>query len=447
MICSKCNAIIQDDSTFCHICGANTILCNKGTTSADPFVALGDLDNLAPEHGTSIKTDNFNNADTTCRAHKSDPFTALDDLDNADNRYGNHIRNDDVIGHSCYGDATRVYYVGDDGLWRDKVVHDLPEKSHKGNTLFCTECGKPVPENSVFCEHCGKRLNPVKSHKSFRRENIKPKGFPWKKLAIAAACVAVLVTGILLLPKNSGLTDSAQPYQVSRPDGYDERYSITKEYISSAEDGIYKMREYGGDTWFCRVSVPNWNYSVSEEVSSGDFWHPYYLYMLDTENYTDFTFQSVAKGKDQLALVGTTIVKCAPIIEMDYTIPYYLGVYSGSIHYRRGIGFISGHNEEFEEINGQDPSTYINRVSDLYNVFRSNRGESFTFSYFSGTDYVEDTVIADCFYYIIEDYNNYISLPVTKTTEGYFVADYSELSPGYYWFSVGDGDTIIEIKG
>lgn len=107
---------------------------------------------------------------------------------------------------------------------------------------------------------------------------------------------------------------------------------------------------------------------------------------------------------------------------------------------------IGGYDEEFEEINGQDPSAYLNRLSDYYNVFRANKGENFTFSYYSGTEYLEETVTADHFYYIIEDYKEYISLPVTKTTDGYFLVDYSELSPGYYWFGVGGNDTIIEIK-
>ncbi|MBE6983696.1 MAG: hypothetical protein E7435_05375 [Ruminococcaceae bacterium] len=244
---------------------------------------------------------------------------------------------------------------------------------------------------------------------------------------------------------NGSGTNNSNNTTDMRPAGYNEKYSFTKEYIGSSRDGIYKFKEYNGKTWFCQVSVPAWNAPV-EEVDTGDIWNPYYLHMVNTENYEDFSFQSVTKGQDQLALVGITNALCAPIIEMDYTIPYYLGAYSGSIHYRRYIGFIRGVNEDFEKINGEEPSKYLDRLSDHYNVFRADKGESFTFSYFSGTDYLEETVIADHFYYIIEDNSSYVSLPVTKTTEGYFTVDYSQLSPGYYWFRVGGHDTIIEIK-
>ena len=230
------------------------------------------------------------------------------------------------------------------------------------------------------------------------------------------------------------------------PAGYDERYSITKEYITSATEGVYKMKEFNGDTWFCRVSVPLFVSTVRKEVDTGNIWKPNYLHLVNATNYDDFSFKSVTKGQDQLVLVGITYASCTPIIEMDYTIPYYLGAYSGSIHYRRYIGFLGGYNEDIEEINGQDPSAYLNRLSDRYNVFRADEGEIFTFSYFSGTDYLEESVIADHFYYIIGDSKSEISLPVTRTKEGYFLVDYSELAPGYYRFDVGGDDTIIEIK-
>lgn len=421
MQCPKCKATVPGDSKFCQICG-------------------GDVRSVIPiDHGTP----------------RYDPFSTLGDLDQDTNA---NIQDDNVIGFSHNGGRKRVYYVGEDGLWRDKEIdevgREIPPVAPKRNTLFCTGCGKPTPADSVFCEHCGKQLLTIPTQKKFH----------WKKWMTAVACGAVLLLVMLVIPwSNNANSASGIPNQnnmqssngannvideFTPPAGYDEGYSITKEYIASSTEGIYKMKEYNGNTWFCRVSVPSWFTPVSEEVDTGDIWNPYYLYIVNTENYEDFTFQSVTKGEDQLALVGITSVSCAPIIEMDYTIPYYLGAYSGSIHYKRSIGYlIGGYNEDFEEINGQEPSAYLNRLSDYYNVFRANKGESFTFSYFSGTDYLEETVTADHFYYIIEDHNSYISLPVTKTTEGYFIVDYSELSPGYYWFSVGGDDTIIEIKG
>ncbi len=280
-------------------------------------------------------------------------------------------------------------------------------------------------------------------------------------LVIVIAIVACIVMAIISMPNYNPGTDNNNSNidnnttnnsnnamdEFAPPAGYDERYSITKEYIASSTEGIYKMKEYNGNTWFCKVSVPIIGSSVCKEVDTGNIWKPNYLYLLNTANYDDFSFKSVTKGQDQLVLVGITYASCTPIIEMDYTIPYYLGAYSGSIHYRCYIGILGGHNEDIEEINGQDPSAYLNRLSDRYNVFRADEGETFTFSYFSGTDYLEESVIADHFYYIIGDSKSEISLPVTKTKEGYFLVDYSELTPGYYCFSAGWlKETIIEIK-
>ena len=304
----------------------------------------------------------------------------------------------------------------------------------KRNTLFCTGCGNPTPADSVFCEHCGKQLRAIPVRKKFQ----------WKKLIPVAVCFVILMLGILLFPRN---TDVAVVEEEVCPPDYDILYSKTKENMDSSDTGIFKMKEYNGNTWFCRISVPAWLTASAETVDTGDIWNPNYLYLFDASEYGDLDFGSLTKGIDQMAIVGITGVSCTPVIEMDYTIPYYLAAYSGSIHYRRSIGYmIRGYNEDFEQINGQDPSAYLNRLSDRYNVFRAKKGESFTFSYYSGTEYLEDTVVANHYYYIVGDNKTHISLPITKTTEGYFLVDYSELAPGYYLFSVGNRDTIIEVK-
>lgn len=258
--------------------------------------------------------------------------------------------------------------------------------------------------------------------------------------------IPLLLACILLITVMTACGAAPSSSDFTPPRDYDVRYSTTKEYISGSRDGIYKMREFNGDSWFCCVSVPAWDTIVSERVESGDYWDPYYLRLVNTEKYDDFTFQSVSKSQDKMAIVGLTEVWCTPIIEANYTIPYYLGAYNNSIHYRRSIGYlIGGSDEDIEQINGQDPSAYLNRLSKYYNVFRANRGEAFTFSYYDGTDLLSETVNANHYYYIIAEHNEYISLPVTKTTEGFFMVDYSSLTPGYYWFSVGGNETILKI--
>lgn len=330
----------------------------------------------------------------------------------------------------------------DEPIIVNPVKKPTPAKKPDPEGVLCSACRMNNPKDAIFCEHCGKRLVEIP----------KPTPFIWKKwMTVASCCVVTFVILIFAVSGiNLGSGDAVTGGAVDEftpPKGYDERFSVTEEYVTSFGDGIYKMKEFNGRNWFCNVSIPAWSTIVSEKVDSGDYWNPYYLYTVNTENYDDFSFQSVTRGEDKLAIVGITGVSCAPIIEMDYTIPYKLGAYGGTIHYKNSIGYlIGGYDEAFEEINGQDPSKYLDRLSDYYNVFRAEKGEEFTFSYYSGTDYLEETVAANHFYYIIEDYKEYISLEVTKTTQGYFLVDYSELSPGYYWFSVGGDDTIIEIK-
>ncbi len=239
-------------------------------------------------------------------------------------------------------------------------------------------------------------------------------------------------------------TQASTTPTLNPPPGYSEEYSTI--YPDSAGKGIYKTREYEGNRWFGRLSVRTWSNPVEENVSTGDIWNPNYLYPIKT-NGREMNFQTFQRGQDQLAIIDATSVSCLPILEMDYTIPYKFGVYDGTIHYRNQIGYmVGGFDEDIEEINGEAPSKYLNRLSSRFNVFRAKFGESFTFSYYSGTDYVSDTVVADWYYYITEGTNKRISLPVTKTTDGYFLVDCSQLEPGYYWFGFGGDETIIEIK-
>ena len=413
MICPGCKSMIPDDSRFCQVCGRN--MQERVTLNYPPL---------------------------------SDPFSTLGDLDRD---ICNNIQDDHIIDCAHHDDGGRVHDVGKDGLWRDKKVHgtgrNVLAASPKKNAWFCTSCGNAVPADSVFCEHCGKKLLAMPAQKKFQ----------WKKWMTVAVCCSVLLLVTLAIPLDKSVpiqnnmhasnTTSNGFDELTPPAGYDEINSITQEYLDTSVDAIYKMKEHNGDKWFCRISVPAWITASPEKVDTGDAWNPNYIYLFDASEYEDLEFCSVTKGTDQMVIVGITGVSCTPIIEMDYTIPYYLAAYSGSIHYRRSIGYmIGGYNEDFEEINGQDPSNYLNRLSKRYNVFRAKKGETFTFSYYSGTDYLEDTVIANHYYYIIGDYKTHISLPITKTTEGYFLVDYSELSPGYYWFSVGNRETIIEIR-
>ena len=83
MQCPKCKATVPGDSKFCQICGSDVrsvISIDHGTPRYDPFSTLGDLDQ-----------------DTNA-----------------------NIQDDNVIGFSHNGSRKRMYYVSEDGVWRDK---------------------------------------------------------------------------------------------------------------------------------------------------------------------------------------------------------------------------------------------------------------------------------------------------------------------------------------
>lgn len=169
MQCPKCKATVPADSVFCQVCGSDvraTVTIDHGTPRHDPFSTLGDLD--------------------------QDP--------NA------NIQDDNVIGFSHNGGRKRVYYVGEDGLWRDKEVdetgREIPPVAPKRNTLFCTRCGKPTPADSVFCEHCGKQLLTISTQKKFQ----------WKKWMTVAVCCVVLLMGIILVSAGHDSTPDTERY-------------------------------------------------------------------------------------------------------------------------------------------------------------------------------------------------------------------------------------------
>lgn len=234
---------------------------------------------------------------------------------------------------------------------------------------------------------------------------------------------------------------------IDHPPRYAEEKSVPLQYLPDFGDGIFKMTEYNDETWVCRLSEPAWSSIIRTSIDTDDFWENYFLHIVDTKDYVEFSFDSIKKGKDQMIIVGRSGLSCTPIIEMDYTIPYMFSVYDGTIHSKTPVGSaFGGYSEDFEEINGNDPSRYIQRLSSYCNIFQAEKGEKFSFGYFSGTDFVEDEVIADSYYYIVGEDDTYTSLPVTKTKDGYFIIDYSGLTAGYYCFDLGDRATIIKVE-
>lgn len=255
----------------------------------------------------------------------------------------------------------------------------------------------------------------------------------WMGLVIILACV--------------GCTQESTWEELVYPDGYDPADAFSEEYASDLlKKGIYKTCQFDGKNWFCPVDKLQWQ-TYSSEKSVGGIWdfdsRNIGIVKVGTENDSPFSF--VEKGKDTFAIVSRTYLSCTPVLEMGYTIPYELGIDSDN-PFRKRIGTAMIESTQYiEQINGQSPSAFASRLSEIHDVIRAKKGEQFTFSYYSGTNYVEDTVTADYMYYIVDD--DFTKLPVTKTTNGYFLADLSELSPGYYCFYVDDQTrTIIEVR-
>ncbi len=255
------------------------------------------------------------------------------------------------------------------------------------------------------------------------------------------AVLLILTLGI------SSIACSTKSQGPTPPDGYE--YALTEESMLDTSQGLYKFKTHNGTTWFLRVSEHTWSAATFSEIKidSTDGSDPKYLNFVNADRREPFAFASVTKGQDQIAVVDSTYVKCAPILETGHTIQYVLGGSNGTIEYRRSVGYLIGsENEEFEELNGQDPNSYRSRLSAYYPILRAEKDEEFTFSYYSGTDYLSDTVVADRFYYIAGGGNQRISLPIEKTQNGYFIVDYSALQPGLYHFYFDGLGTIIEIK-
>lgn len=221
---------------------------------------------------------------------------------------------------------------------------------------------------------------------------------------------------------------------------FDRSYKLNEiQNMDELKDGIYKMQQYEGEPWICRISYPEL-YDKHYEVVANMNVHV-------KDNFGEYSPEIIIKGTDEMIIKGYSGLVATPIIEMGYTIPYKLKVYNNTIHSKLLLGYaIGGYWEDFEEINGQDPSEFIPRLSANYNLFNASYGEEFSFGYYSGTEFVEDVCVADAFYFIIYDNSANIRLPVTKTKEGYFTVDYSQLSPGYYCFKTGDTNSIINIQ-
>lgn len=271
----KCKATVPDDSMFCQVCG-------RDMSDAIPI-----------DHGTP----------------RYDPFSTLGDLDAVDQTSSEDIQENNVIGYSHHGGRTRVYYVGEDGLWRDKEVdemgREIPAVAPKRNTLFCTGCGKPTPADSVFCEHCGKQLLSIPTQKKFQ----------WKKWMTAVACCAALLMGILLVSWGRG----GQNSNVSEGGGYLDKGDIYASPLCDTCDYVLcRGTDDAGNTY--ELVANQTESALGYEVTVGVIKNNEWIYPMST----DFPFL----GEDGLFHVsvsmagdsGTSLTQPNAVIQNMYFI-------------------------------------------------------------------------------------------------------------------------------
>lgn len=266
MQCPKCKATVPGDSKFCQICGS-------------------DVRSVIPiDHGTP----------------RYDPFSTLGDLDQDTNA---NIQDDNVIGFSHNGGRKRVYYVGEDGLWRDKEIdeagREIPPVAPKRNTLFCTGCGKPTPADSVFCEHCGKQLLTIPTQKKFH----------WKKWMTVAVCCVVLLMGIILVSAVHDSTPDTEGYP-NGENAYVEPLSASCDFV------LCQGSDTSGNTY--ELVANQTESSLGYEITVGVIKNNAWLYPMSS----DFPFL----GEDGLFHVsvsmagdsGTSLAQVNEIIQNIY---------------------------------------------------------------------------------------------------------------------------------
>jgi hypothetical protein len=172
----------------------------------------------------------------------------------------------------------------------------------------------------------------------------------------------------------------------------------------------------------------------------------------------------------QLVIIGITDVAIYEVAYDGWTIPVglSLGVPGGPnpggwiqtyAESKILAKYSSGSDQAFETINGNPPSDYVDRMlytgyryllASFHGILVASQGEEFTFAWWRGTDWVQETYTADKRFYALPTYGiddaiqaNY---EIVKTQDGYFEVDF--LTPPIGCYGVGRSfsrfDCIVE---
>jgi len=85
--------------------------------------------------------------------------------------------------------------------------------------------------------------------------------------------------------------------------------------------------------------------------------------------------------------------------------------------------------------------------NNCFSLADMQKGQNITIGYYSGTQYIERIIPAECHYFCINDCSNEFStLPYELTHSGYAIIDISSLSSGTYIIEFNDQEYVFEIE-
>ncbi len=279
VLCNNCGATISPYSIYCPQCGKKQHRTEDPAAPVTPtvkswFTQAGNLDGT-PET-PNPKTGE--NDDTT-------------------------VQKDKVIGVSNHGGITRIYYIGDDGLWYDKVVEtpDISAPSEAETTPFykpvkgiktthtpetweraapvtpvtpvevsrCKKCGTAILDGETLCSKCAYEKS-IAEKTAMRAEKIKDKVnlsdtfAKYKKPVLigAAACLVVVVIVILLSmggPKSESEIIADLPESLTSVYLNDELVPMTVESLQIEK----RQTKDGVDNVYCKIKLTNDTFTVT----------------------------------------------------------------------------------------------------------------------------------------------------------------------------------------
>ena len=145
----------------------------------------------------------------------------------------------------------------------------------------------------------------------------------------------------------------------------------------------------------------------------------------------------------QLVLIGVDRATARQVVHNGYTIPYYVD-FGIRLEQNSKVGLssegYSGSYTWYETINGKPPYDFSSRMvytrqsyslMQTHGVFNLEKNEQISFGRFIGTEFRENTFVADKRFFTSRIAN--LDLNVERTMDGYFLLNIPNSTNGYYY--------------